>query len=130
GSVGLMQFVTRQHPWKDDPGWTREATDAAIEAEIQRAGCEATEWHRVGPDAIPSDRTHRDAWVWDGQRVVIDETRIKPKAPVDAPPAGAEQAYDPRLDTISQQLSERFQGVVEELRREFNAKQEETLQEA
>lgn len=77
------------------------------------------------------DRTHRDAWVWDGQRIVIDESRIKPKAaPVDAPPAGAVQAYDPRLDAIAQQLSERFQGVVEELWREFNAKQEETLQEA
>lgn len=77
------------------------------------------------------DRTHRDAWVWDGQRIVVDESRIKPKAaPVDAPPAGAVQAYDPRLDAIAQQLSERFQGVVEELWREFNAKQEETLQEA
>ena len=83
----------------------------------------------VHPDDLPKE--HRDAWVWDGQRIVIDESRIKPKAaPVDAPPAGAVQAYDPRLDAIAQQLSERFQGVVEELRREFNAKQEETLQEA
>ena len=85
----------------------------------------------IDPSQIPESREHRDAWVWDGQRIVIDESRIKPKAaPVDAPPAGAVQAYDPRLDTISQQLSERFQGVVDELRREFNAKQEEMLQEA
>lgn len=84
----------------------------------------------VNADDLPS-REHRDAWVWDGQRIVIDESRIKPKAaPVDAPPAVAVQAYDPRLDAIAQQLSERFQGVVEELWREFNAKQEETLQEA
>src|SRR5690606_21350642 len=130
-SVSIMYFVTRQAPHKNHPGWEREATDAAISEEIQRAGYEATEWHRVGPDAIPSDRTHRNAWVWDGQRIVIDESRIKPKAaPVDAPPAGAVQAYDPRLDAIAQQLSERFQGVVEELWREFNARQEETLQEA
>lgn len=85
----------------------------------------------ITEDQKPTDRTHRDAWVWDGQRIVVDESRIKPKAaPVDAPPAGAVQAYDPRLDAIAQRLSERFQGVVEELWREFNAKQEETLQEA
>src|SRR5690606_23144304 len=43
----------------------------------------------INADELP-DRTHRDAWVWDGQRVVVDESRIKPKAaPVDAPPAGA-----------------------------------------
>lgn len=85
----------------------------------------------IDASQIPESREHRDAWVWDGQRIVVDESRIKPKAaPVDAPPAGAVQAYDPRLDAIAQQLSERFQGVVEELWREFQAKQEETLQEA
>src|SRR5690606_3062457 len=113
------------------PGWTREATDAAIEAEIQRAGCEATEWHRVGPDAIPSDRTHRNAWVWDGQRIVIDESRIRRDPPfVEAPQAGAVQARDPRVDALGQQLAGQFEVVAREMWAEVNKIREETLAEA
>jgi len=116
-----------------EPGPARpEEAEPVWLARVARKCCpEGAQLVAVMDESELPDRTHRDAWVWDGQRVVVDESRIKPKAaPVDAPPAGAVQAYDPSLDTISQQLSERFQGVVEELWREFHAKQEETLQEA
>ncbi len=122
GGVGHMQFVTRQHPWKDDPGWTREATDAAIEAEIQRAGCEVTEWHRVGPDAIPSDRSHRDAWVWDGSRIVIDESRIKPRS-VAQPQAVQHQPAPADTAPIRAELKEEIASV----RKDFSAAVERTF---
>src|SRR5690554_1243761 len=122
GGVAIVQPGPRRMD-EDETAWLTRVAD--------RCCSEGCQFVAVMDDSELPERKYRDAWVWDGQRVVVDESRIKPKAaPVDAPPAGAVQAYDPRLDAIAQQLSERFQGVVEELWREFNAKQEETLQEA
>lgn len=50
----------------------------------------------MSADDLPKDRTHRDAWVWDGSRVVVDESRIRmrPAPAVQSAPA-AQPAADP-----------------------------------
>lgn len=74
----------------------------------------------VEADALP-DRTHRDAWVWDGQRIVVDESRIKPKPATRPAPSGAAPAYDPRVDQIGPELAQQMAAAFEAMRRELLA---------
>lgn len=77
GSTSIMQFVTRQHRSKGDPGWSKEATSDAIESEIAKAGLKAVSWTLIDPRDIPSDRTFRGAWRVDGGRITHCMDRCK-----------------------------------------------------
>lgn len=70
---------------------------------------------------LPTDRTHRDAWVWDGQRVVVDETRIKPKPVAEPVREGSVPVHDPRLDQIGPELAQQMAAAFEAMRRELRA---------
>ncbi len=134
GSIAIMQFVTRQHPYRGDPGWSRDATDAAIQAEIRRAGLAPVSWARIDKDDLPSDRSARDAWVWDGEKVVVDPSRIKPAAQaMRAAPAGAVM-QDPRVDALGPQLAGQieagFRAMAENLEARLQEIKAETLREA
>lgn len=85
--VTIMQFVTCSPGTKDWPGWTREATNEAIDNEIERTGHGGLAWFRINPEDMPADRLHRDAWVWNGSKVVVDLNRIKPTPTLDKPPS-------------------------------------------
>jgi hypothetical protein len=66
GGVSIMHFVTKQQRSENDPGWTREATDEAIEAEIAKSGKgDHLGWRRIKTDDIPADRSFREAWAHD-----------------------------------------------------------------
>jgi hypothetical protein len=62
GSLAVMQFVTRQQPYGDDPGWIREANTDEISAEITAAGIEADTWRVIDFEDLPTDRSFRNAW--------------------------------------------------------------------
>jgi hypothetical protein len=65
-------------------------------------------------DAIPDDRTHRDAWVWDGERIVVDPGRVKSHPPPEeAVPAGGVVMADPRVDTLRREIASDTLSVVE-----------------
>lgn len=69
----------------------------------------------------PESREHRDAWVWNGERIVVDESRIKPKPATRPAPSGAAPAYDPRVDQIGPELAQQMAAAFEAMRRELLA---------
>lgn len=78
GCVAIMQFVTKQQRNGSDPGWEREPTDDAIEAEIGRSGIvDCIGWARVTPESLPVDRTFRGAWGHDGANIFVDMERAR-----------------------------------------------------
>jgi hypothetical protein len=58
-SVGVMQFIT-----DDGREIKREATDEAIQAEIEKGifPSKAVAWRRIKKTEIPKDRSFRNAW--------------------------------------------------------------------
>jgi len=71
------------------------------------------------PEEMP-DRKHRDAWVWDGQNVIVDPSRIKPPAPaVQQERAGTVVARDPRVDALGPQLSEQIASAFQAMHRDL-----------
>ncbi len=72
GSLVIMHFVTH------DPsaGWTREATDEAINREIARtSGVKSVRWRRIAVSELPSERTYRNAWVDNGTTITVDPVK-------------------------------------------------------
>lgn len=59
--------------------WRREVTDAVITAEIARAilPSPAVKWQRVSADALPADRTFRNAWTGIGERIGTDMQKAR-----------------------------------------------------
>lgn len=76
----------------------------------------------VNAEDLPS-REHRDAWVWDGQRVVVVESRIKPKRAMQPVAEGAElgqalsQQVTDAIRAMQQALDERLAALENDLRR-------------
>ncbi len=69
--LAIMAFVTREER-NDGPAFEREATDDAIEAEIERAGLAPyAKWRRVSRDELPEDRATRSTWRDDGNGIVV-----------------------------------------------------------
>lgn len=83
GSLAIMQFITRQQPHGNDPGWTREATDENIKAEIAKGGLPIKYWRLLDAEALPAERENRDAWrdVGSHIRAVDDNTAWVSDAP-------------------------------------------------
>src|SRR5690606_8311280 len=77
----------------------------------------------VSADELPS-REHRDAWVWDGQRVVVDESRIRHR-PVEQPQAVQHQTAPADTAPIRAELQEEIASV----RKDFSAAVERTFRE-
>lgn len=106
GSVAVMQFLTeyRASVEGEDLLVKREATDEAIEKEIQRSGFSNRKgWRRIERAAIPTDRTFRDAWTASGKGVAVDMGKAREIAKMRDRIALAEGAFlalktDPRID--------------------------------
>jgi hypothetical protein len=104
GSIAVMQFITRA--WKsrlgrkDDEAFAREATDEAIQAEIDKTAFSqpVVSWRRISPADLPKSRDNRDAWRDDGTKIVVDRARIGPQASPD--PIRAE------LDALKQRIAD------------------------
>jgi hypothetical protein len=75
GSLAIMQFVTLVKRNPEDPGFVREPTSENITAEIAKAGFGAAPWRIIDDTDIPQDRTHRDAWKMENDKIVIDPTK-------------------------------------------------------
>lgn len=72
GALVLMQFVLEQPRHGADPGWVREATPEAVEAEIAKAGItDAARWRCISPSDLPASREQRSQWRDTGKRIVI-----------------------------------------------------------
>lgn len=88
GSLGVMQFVLDPNvpsgvalPGYDPQTGRREATDAAIQAEVDRSLFEprvVVSWRRVAAADVPLDRTYRNAWRDTG--TVLDHDLAKARA--------------------------------------------------
>lgn len=63
--LAIMQIVGN-----DGKGIDREVTDEVINDEITRAGLQAQSWVRINPADVPADRSKRDQWRLDGNKVV------------------------------------------------------------
>lgn len=77
GSVALMQFVTTEF---NADGSVRRAVLASsenVQAEIDRSPLQVTSWRFVQPDAVPADRTYRNAWTLSGETIVHDLDKAK-----------------------------------------------------
>ena len=68
-TVGIMRFVTCEYNGDDSVRWTREATDANIQAEITKTlpAFDADKkplkgWRVVAEADLPTDRDYRNAW--------------------------------------------------------------------
>lgn len=74
----------------------------------------------VSADDLPS-REHRDAWVWDGQRVVVDESRIRPRRSRLAP-ASSESIPAPLadLDSLRNELAAHVAATFVRIEQELN----------
>lgn len=99
---------------EDDATWLQRIAEKDVPAGCQAVTiCDETD--------LPADRTHRDAWVWDGSRVVVDETRIKPKPVAEPVREGSVPVHDPRLDQIGPELAQQMAAAFEAMRRELRA---------
>ncbi len=58
-----------------------DGDDAAVVAEIAKAGIDAVSWRRIVPEDVPADRSDRDAWTDTGKAIDVDPER---KAIIDA----------------------------------------------
>lgn len=89
GTLAVMQFVTLQHKQGEKPSWFREATDEAIQVEIDRTFLawndfgeplwekQVVSWRRVSLLDMPTDRTFRDAWVDEGGEIKHDMNKAR-----------------------------------------------------
>lgn len=80
GSVRVMLFVTKGLLNAAGDVFEREATAAAIEAEIAKAGfTDTVGWRLIAPADIPQDRYFRDAWgdAGEGRAMAIDMTKAR-----------------------------------------------------
>jgi hypothetical protein len=80
GNVAVMQFLTEYRaPVEGEERLVkREATDEAIEQELQRSGFAGRKrWQRIDQADIPTDRTFRNAWKLDGETVGIDMAKAR-----------------------------------------------------
>ena len=66
GRVSIMMFVTKEFSANGETNWTREASEANVNAEIAKANISASSWRIIELSEIPSDRTFRNSWVDDG----------------------------------------------------------------
>lgn len=66
GSVGVMSFVTTEYR-NGVPQWSKPATDAAIDAEVQKTSASLSDhppivsWRRMDRRELPEDRVYRNA---------------------------------------------------------------------
>jgi hypothetical protein len=90
GSLTVLQFYTQTSSptlppgavWLANGDWTREPTPENIQAELRRAfppfdtfgrpNPQPVSWHVVPLEALPADRTYRNAWRSDGTHVYHD----------------------------------------------------------
>lgn len=83
GYFTFMQFVTCEYGPNGEVRWEREATEEAVNAEIQRAFSAPEQphgqpdtWRFIKRENLPESREHRDAWRDDGTSIVVDETKV------------------------------------------------------
>lgn len=76
---------------------------------------------------IPDSREHREAWVWDGEKVVVDPARIRQRQPRQQAPSAPVQAAD--IGPLRQELAERMQAVFTAMQQEFDARLERIREE-
>ena len=74
GFVSLAQFVTKGDGGTEETPviMETEATDAALEEFLAKAGVSWVAWRRIDPGDLPGDGTFRNAWRDSGDAVVID----------------------------------------------------------
>lgn len=90
GTIAVLIFIRESRSPTLPPGavwlaaniWRREPTKENIEAEIAKAfpavnaygvpQPQPVRWALVAPDAIPQDRTYRNAWRHDGEKIHHD----------------------------------------------------------
>lgn len=74
GFVSFAQFVTKGDGGTEETPviMETEATDAAIEEFLAKAGVSWVTWRRIDPTDLPGDGTFRNAWRDSGEAVVID----------------------------------------------------------
>lgn len=65
--VAVMQFITQT-----DAGDVREASEAAIEAELARSGFAGKPWAKVNHEDIPTDRASRARWRLRDGKIVVE----------------------------------------------------------
>lgn len=75
----------------------------------------------ITEDQKPTDRTHRDAWVWDGQRIVVDESRIRPRRSRLAPASSESIPAPPAdLDSLRNELAAHIAATFVRIEQELN----------
>ncbi len=79
-----------------------DGDDAAVVAEIVKAGIDAASWRRIVPEDIPTDRIDRDAWTDTGKAIDVDPER---KAVIDAAKAAIRDPLA-EIDQIKADLAE------------------------
>ena len=95
GTVAVMAFITKSRSptlpkgavWLEDGYWYREPNDANIFAEITKAfrpvdslGIplpQPTSYKVITTAEEPSDRAYRNAWVFDGKKIVHDMPKAR-----------------------------------------------------
>lgn len=84
-------------------GYVREATDEAIQAEIDKSAFAQpiVSWRRITSNDLPKSRENRDAWRDDGKVIAVDPVCIKPRTPTVEARLVALEAIVARLDGVS-----------------------------
>lgn len=84
GTLGVMYFVTTEYNADGSIRWERRATDDAIAAEVAKTAipwpgkAPIQAWERTTVDALPKDRTFRDAWrLRKGGRIEHDMDHVR-----------------------------------------------------
>jgi len=88
GGVSIMSFITRGRgdvlpsgaTWEDQGRglWRREPTDANVSQEITRVPLlDAVGYRRITDADILPDRTFRDAWIDDGEKLLHDIAKAR-----------------------------------------------------
>jgi len=79
GSLSVMQFVVAEYGNAGKARWTRQATDAAIQSEIDRTAlpAKAVSWRRIQRGDLPESRAFRDAWTDTGRAVDHDLPKVR-----------------------------------------------------
>ena len=75
----------------------------------------------IDPEQIPKSREHRDAWVWNGERIVVDESRIRPRRSRLAPASSESIPAPPAdLDSLRNELAAHIAAAFVRIEQDLN----------
>lgn len=81
-TAGVMEYVTVKYNTNGTVRWTRQASAAAIQLEIDRTRFPSDKkgvrsWRPIDPGDIPADRTFRPAWRDRGTSIAHDMDHVR-----------------------------------------------------